>query len=99
MKHPESHLKNDAQKRKVHSPFIIYVLCDQLKNDMGNAIVDTGSQVSLVIENNLVRESQIEKHCSDSWYCGQSNGNDSASYVIYRRNPPTRIFGCEKVAN
>ena len=61
LKHPESHLKNDAQKRKVHSPFIIYVLCDQLKNDMGNAIVDTGSQVSLVIESNLARGSQIEK--------------------------------------
>jgi hypothetical protein len=34
-------------------PFEIYVLCDSLKTGMGNALVDTGSQVSLVTERSL----------------------------------------------
>jgi len=46
----------------VLQPFEIYVLCDSLKSGLGNAIVDTGSQVSLVKERSLIKGSDIERH-------------------------------------
>ena len=30
-------------------------MCDQLKHGMGNALIDTGSQISLVVETSLAR--------------------------------------------
>ena len=41
-------------------PFEIYVLCDGLNTGLGNALVDTGSQVSLLKEGTLIRESHIK---------------------------------------
>ena len=41
-------------------PFEIYVLCDSLKTGLGNALVDTGSQVSLVTEQ--FKGSDITRH-------------------------------------
>ena len=45
--HPVYNLSSHLRGQEVHSPFVIYVLCDQLKNGMENALIDTGSQVSL----------------------------------------------------
>ena len=42
-------------------PFEIYVLCDKLKTGMCTALVDTGSQVSLVTEHCLDKGSVIKK--------------------------------------
>jgi len=50
--------KNDDQEvshQITRGPFEIYVLCDQLSMVLGNALVDTGSQVSLVKEGGLTR--------------------------------------------
>ena len=53
--------KNYSNRRvqSKHGPFLqpyeIYVLCDSLKTGLGNAIVDTGSQVSLVKERSLIK--------------------------------------------
>jgi hypothetical protein len=44
--HSECNLSYDSHGREVHFLRVIYVLCDQLKNGMGNALIDTGSQVS-----------------------------------------------------
>jgi hypothetical protein len=60
--HFEYNLSSDLHGKEVHSPFVIYVLCDQFKNGMGNALIDTGSQVLLVAENGLARESKIKRH-------------------------------------
>ena len=38
------------------------MLCDSLKTGLGNALVDTGSQVSLVKERSLIKGSDITKH-------------------------------------
>jgi len=43
-------------------PFEIYVLCVSLKTGLGNALVDIGSQVSLVKERNLIKGSDITRH-------------------------------------
>jgi len=42
--------------------FEIYVLCDSLKKGLGNAVIDTGSQVSLVKERSLIKGSDITRH-------------------------------------
>jgi len=42
-------------------PFIIYVVCDLLKNGIGNALIDTGSQVSLVTAESLTRWLKMNK--------------------------------------
>jgi len=42
-------------------PFEIYVLCDSLKTGLGNALVDTGSQVSLVKECSLIKGTDIAR--------------------------------------
>ena len=43
-------------------PFEIYVLCESLKTGLGKALVDTGSQVSLVKERSLIKGSDIKRH-------------------------------------
>ena len=43
-------------------PFEIYVLCDSLKTGLGNVLVDTGSQVSLVKRRSLIKGSDITRH-------------------------------------
>ena len=43
-------------------PFEIYVLCNSLRTGMGNALVDTGAQVSLVAERSLNERSRIKRH-------------------------------------
>ena len=43
-------------------PFEIYLLCNSLKTGLGNAQVDTGSQVSLVKERSLIKGSDITRH-------------------------------------
>ena len=43
-------------------PLEIYVVCDSLKTGLGNAQVDTGSQVSLVKERSLIKVSDIKRH-------------------------------------
>jgi hypothetical protein len=57
--HPECNLSHDSHGQDVHSPFVIYTLCDQLNNGMGNALIDTGSQVSLAVESKLARGLRI----------------------------------------
>jgi hypothetical protein len=42
-------------------PFEMYVLCDNLRTGMGNALVDTGSQVSLATEQSLNTGSVIKE--------------------------------------
>jgi hypothetical protein len=59
--HPECNLCYDSHVQEVHFPFVIYVLCDQLKNGLGNALIDTGSQVSLVAETSLARGLRIKR--------------------------------------
>jgi hypothetical protein len=39
----------------------IYIYCNKLKGGMGNALIDTGSQVSLVAETSLSRGLRIKK--------------------------------------
>jgi hypothetical protein len=56
--------KNDDQEishQITRGPFEIYVLCDQLSMGLGNALVDTGSLVSLVKESGLTRGSKIRR--------------------------------------
>jgi hypothetical protein len=48
----------------IRRPFEIYVPCNQLHTGLGNAFVDTGSQVSLVKESGLIRGSNIGHHIS-----------------------------------
>jgi hypothetical protein len=60
--HPVYNLSSDLRGQRNHSPFVIYVLCNQLKNGMVNALIDTGSQVSLVTEKGLARGSKIRRH-------------------------------------
>ena len=43
-------------------PFEIYVLCYSLKTGLGIALVDTGSQVSLIKERSLTKVSAIKRH-------------------------------------
>ena len=43
-------------------PFIREVVCDSLKNSRGNTLIDTGSQVSLVTAESLIRGLNIDKH-------------------------------------
>jgi hypothetical protein len=43
-------------------PFEIYVLCDSLKTGLGKALVNTGSQVSLVKERSVIKGSDIKRH-------------------------------------
>ena len=59
--HPECELSHDSYWQVAQFPFVVYILCDQLKNGMGNAFIDTGSQVSLVAENGLARGLNIKK--------------------------------------
>ena len=59
--HTECNLIYDSHDREVRFPFVIYVLCDQLKNGMGTALIDAGSRVSLVTENSLARGLKIKK--------------------------------------
>jgi hypothetical protein len=54
--------KGKSHRRK--GPFEIYVLCNELYTGLGNALVDTGSQVSLVKECGLIRGSNIERGIS-----------------------------------
>jgi hypothetical protein len=60
--HPDRERDYDSHKQKEHSPFVVYILCDQLINAMGNALRDTCWQVSLVAETSLIRGLRIRKH-------------------------------------
>jgi hypothetical protein len=54
--------KENYDKGKSHirkGPFEIYVLCNQLYTGFGNALVDTGSQVSFVKESGLMRDQAL----------------------------------------
>jgi hypothetical protein len=52
---------DDKSKRPQNKcPFVIYTLCSELKNNMGNALIDTGSQISLVAEDSLKRGLKFE---------------------------------------
>jgi hypothetical protein len=52
---------NDKSKRPQNKcPFVIYTLCSELKNNMGNALIDKGSQISLVAEDSLTRGLKFE---------------------------------------
>jgi hypothetical protein len=46
--HLKCNLSYDSHGQEFHSPFVIYIYCDKLKGGMGNALIDTGSQVSLL---------------------------------------------------
>jgi hypothetical protein len=52
----ETELRNNTCEQQTQYPFVVYIVCDQLKTGMGNALIDTGSQVSLVAENSLKRK-------------------------------------------
>jgi hypothetical protein len=60
--HPVYNLSSGLRGKRNHSPFVIYVLCNQLKNGMVNALIDTGSLVWLVTEKGLARGSKIRRH-------------------------------------
>jgi len=51
----ENYSNTCVQSKRVLSsqPFEIYVLCDKFRTGIGNALVDTRSQVSLVTERSL----------------------------------------------
>jgi hypothetical protein len=51
---------NESKRQQNKCPFVIYTLCSELKNNMGNALVDTRSQISLVAEDVLTRGLQFE---------------------------------------
>jgi hypothetical protein len=53
--------KDKVHQIKYRGPFEIYVLCNELHTGLGNALVDTGSQVSLVKESGLIRGSNIRR--------------------------------------
>jgi len=63
----QNNQENYSNKREQskHGPFLqpfeIYVLCDSLKTGLANALVDTGSQVSLVKERSLIKGSEIKR--------------------------------------
>lgn len=59
--HPKCELSHDSHRQEAQFPFVVYILCDQLKNGTGNALIDTGSQVSLVAETDLARGLKIKK--------------------------------------
>jgi len=59
--HPERERHYESHNQEAHFPFVVYVLCNQLKTGMGNALIDTGSQVSLVAETGLVWGLKIRK--------------------------------------
>jgi hypothetical protein len=40
---------------------VIYILCDQLREGMGNALIDTGSQILLVAADSLFRGAKLGK--------------------------------------
>jgi len=52
----------EFEKQPCQGPFVIYTLYDQLKHGMGNALIDTGSQISLVVETSLARGTKCNKH-------------------------------------
>jgi hypothetical protein len=57
------------------------VICDSLKNGRGNALIDTGSQVSLVTARNLIRGSKIDKQVMKiHWITG--NLMETKGYVL-----------------
>ena len=57
--------KDDKEiSHQIRGPFEIYVLCEQLSMGLGNALVDTGSQVSLIKESSLTRGSRIRRDIS-----------------------------------
>jgi hypothetical protein len=49
---------------QIKDPFECYILCNQLHTGLGNALIDTGSQVSLIKESVLTRGSNIERDIS-----------------------------------
>jgi hypothetical protein len=53
-------IRDDNRNYHKNGPFEIHVLCNDLCTGLGNALVDTGSQVSLVKESGLTRGSKIE---------------------------------------
>jgi hypothetical protein len=59
--HSECNLSYNSHGKEVHFPFVIYILCDQLKNGMGDALIDTGSQVTLVKGRSLARGLKTKK--------------------------------------
>ena len=60
--HPERERRYKSHNQETQFPFVVYVLCNQLKTGMGNALIDTGSQVSLVAETGLIRGLKVRKH-------------------------------------
>jgi hypothetical protein len=51
----KEHEKGISHQIKYRGPFEIYALCNELRTGLGNALVDTGSQVSFVKESGLIR--------------------------------------------
>jgi hypothetical protein len=51
----------DSKKPNYLAPFVIYILCEELKHGMGNTLIDTGSQISLVTEGSLTRGAKFGK--------------------------------------
>jgi hypothetical protein len=39
----------------------IYIVCEQLKQGMGNALIDIGPQISLLKDSSLVRTTKVGK--------------------------------------
>jgi hypothetical protein len=60
--HITREFNRDSEKQPSQGPFVIYILCDQLKHGMGNALIDTGSQISLVAETSLARGIKCRRH-------------------------------------
>ena len=50
-----SNKRVESKHRIFLQPFEIYGVCDILKTELGNALVDTRSQVSLVKEHSVIK--------------------------------------------
>jgi hypothetical protein len=59
--HPTPELHPESLPKAHSPPFLIYILCEQMRQGMGNCLINTGSQISLVTERSLLRGAKIEK--------------------------------------
>jgi hypothetical protein len=54
--------RDEGSEKPTHlAPFVIYILYEQLNQGMGDALIYTGSQISLVTESSLFRGAKLRK--------------------------------------
>jgi hypothetical protein len=70
----------------------IYVLCNEQRKGLDNALVDTGSQVSLVKESGLIRGSNTRIEISRIQGITDDFMEIKRDYIMYRGYISTRLF-------